>query len=190
MINKSNKHLIVLAAPSGAGKSTIAKHIMSIFEDIDFSISATTRNCRPGEVNGKEYFFLEKDEFEQLIVQNKLVEYEEIYGNLYGTLKSEVDKKISEDRILLFDIDVKGALSFKKLYPDETVLIFIHVPVDVLEKRLRNRKTETEEQLQKRLARAELELNQMKEFEYIVLNEDLEKAKAEVTNIIATNCYS
>jgi guanylate kinase (EC 2.7.4.8) len=176
--------LIVVSAPSGAGKTTIVKEILKEFPDFQFSVSATTRTKRPEEEDGREYFFLSKEEFENKISSGEFVEYEEIYGNYYGTLKSEVDRAISENNTIVFDVDVKGALSIKKNYP-QAILIFIQPPsVEELRRRLLQRKSETEGQIEKRMARVPMELEKARDFDYIVINDDLKKAVSEVIGII------
>ncbi|MGB9591955.1 MAG: guanylate kinase [Candidatus Kryptoniota bacterium] len=176
--------LIVVSAPSGAGKTTIVKEILKQFPDFQFSVSATTRARRPGEVDGREYFFLTREEFEKKIASGELVEYEEIYGNYYGTLKSEVERALRQNSVMVFDVDVKGALSIKSKFP-QALLIFIQPPsLEELRKRLLLRKSETEEQIEKRMARVPMELEKSDLFDYIILNDDLKKAVNEVIEII------
>ena len=181
--------LIVLSAPSGCGKTTIAKAIMKKYPSMLFSVSATTRKKREGETHGKDYFFLTKEEFEQRISKGDLVEWEkypnEARGNYYGTLKSEVDRALNGGKVMLFDVDVKGALSIKKKYGSEAVLIFITAPsFDELKKRLLNRRTDDAEAILSRLERAAMEMEKGKEFDYRVVNDNLEKAIADVDAII------
>ncbi len=177
--------LIVVAAPSGSGKTTIAKAVMQRHPEILFSVSATTRTMRPGETHGKDYFFLTREEFETRIAANDLIEYEEIYGNLYGTLKSEVDRALAAGRVMLFDVDVKGALSIKQLYRDDALLIFISPPsVDELRRRLENRKTEDAATVERRMARVAMELELGKEFDVRVVNDDLDRAVNEVNALV------
>lgn len=183
------KNLIVLSSPSGGGKSTISRHLMSLYPDMRFSVSATTRPKRPGEEHGKDYFFLSKQEFQSTIDADGFVEYEEFFGNRYGTLKSEVEKAITNKTKILFDIDVKGAMSIKKVFPDESALIFIAPPsIEVLSERLQLRGTETEEQIAKRIQRAEMEMSYSHKFDYVIINDILEKAKTEMENI-AKKCF-
>lgn len=177
--------LFVLSAPSGCGKTTIAKAILQKHPEILFSISATTRPMRAGEVNGKDYFFLTREEFEQRIKNGDLIEWEEIYGNYYGTLKNEVERALTRGASMLFDIDVKGALSIRKAFPRESVLIFIAPPsIDVLRERLVKRQTEDEETLKRRLERVEMELAMQREFDYVVVNDDLQRAIENVESIV------
>lgn len=177
--------LIVISAPSGGGKTSIVKAILTKYPSMLFSVSATTRAIRNGEANGKDYFFLTKEEFEKRIKADELVEWEEIYGNYYGTLNSEVEKALSAGRIMLFDIDVKGALSIKRKYTDDSVLIFIKPPsFETLKARLSNRKTEDEATIKRRLDRVPMELEKGSLCDYQVVNDDLQTAIAEVENII------
>ena len=180
--------LIVIAAPSGCGKTTIAKAILTKYPAILFSVSATTRPIRNGEVNGKDYFFLTKAEFEERIRIGDLVEWEEIYGNYYGTLKSEINRALQKGYVMLFDVDVKGALSIRRYFPNDSVLIFIRPPsFEILKKRLENRNTENPETLKRRLERVPMEMEQGPQFNFQVVNDDLQKAVDEVDEIVRTN---
>jgi len=179
-----SKKLFVLSSPSGGGKSTLARHLRELFPILEFSISCTTRKMREGEVEAKDYYFLDKEHFIQKRENNEFAEWEEIFGNYYGTLKSEIEKITQGGHPVLFDVDVKGALSLKNAYPDETVLIFIKPPSETeLEKRLRNRRTETEEEISRRLARAKQELEDIEKFDYTIVNDVLENAFAEIKRI-------
>ena len=170
----SKKHLIVLSAPSGAGKTTVARHLLSAFPQLRFSVSATTRAMRSGEEHAKDYFFLSRDAFKKAIEQHDLIEYEEIFGNYYGTLRSVVDESIARGEFLVFDVDVKGALSLRAAFPDDTLLIFVAPPNrEVLAERLRSRHTESDEQIELRLARAEMEMGHQDRFDQVLINEDL-----------------
>jgi guanylate kinase len=176
--------LIVISAPSGSGKTTIARKIMSMNMSLGFSVSATTRPKRDGEVDGKDYFFLSKEEFRRKIDAGEFVEWEELYGNLYGTLKGEVDRTLKKGGHLLFDVDVKGALSIKRLYP-EAVLIFIKPPnFEVLKHRLLGRHTEDEATLQRRLDRVPMELEMGNTFDFQIVNDDLSASVAAVQKIV------
>ncbi len=178
------KQIIVISSPSGGGKTTLARHLRKIRPDIEFSISATTRNMRPGEYYAKDYYFLLRKEFEEKIKNNDFIEYEEIYGNYYGTLKSEIEEKINQGKILLFDVDVKGALNLKKHYEDKALLIFIAPPdIETLRKRLSRRNTENEETLKLRIERAEMELQQKDKFDEIIINDDLKSAFEKLESI-------
>ena len=181
----SRGSLIVVSAPSGAGKTTIVKAILAKYPSMLFSVSATTRPKRDIEVDGKDYFFLQRADFERRIAAGQLVEWEEIYGNLYGTLKAEVDKALTSGRTMLFDIDVKGGLSIKRLYPDDSIIIFIKPPsIEVLRDRLRNRKTEDDATFKRRMDRVAMELGMASQFDYQVVNDNLEQAIAEVDKLV------
>ncbi len=178
------KSLIVISSPSGGGKSTIAKYLLSKYPKIEFSVSATTRKKREKETEGKDYHFLTKSQFQNKIENDELVEYEEIFGNYYGTLKSEVAKSIENNQTVLFDVDVKGALSLRKYFPENTLLIFISPPsIEILEQRLRNRRTESEEEIKNRLNRAEEEKQYSDKFDYLIVNDKLENAFAKIEEI-------
>ncbi|MDX9760007.1 MAG: guanylate kinase [Bacteroidota bacterium] len=177
--------LFALSAPSGAGKTTIARNILRQFPALRFSISATTRTRRPREVEGKDYFFLTREDFESRIAAGGLVEWEEIYGNLYGTLRSEIDRVRAEAGHMLFDIDVKGALSIKRLYGDEAVTIFIQPPsLAALRQRLEHRGTDDADVIARRMQRAAWELDQARQFDHIVLNDDLARSIPAVADLI------
>lgn len=182
------KHLIVLSAPSGAGKTTVAKHLLSQFPFLRFSISATTRPMRPGEVHGRDYVFLSRDDFRSRISGGDLIEYEEIFGNYYGTLRSVVEESLSRGDFVIFDVDVKGALSLRKAFPEETLLIFVAPPdMDTLEHRLRSRKTETDAQIALRLSRAEMEMAHRDAFDVVLVNRELGETLARATEVVGTH---
>ncbi len=186
----ANKLFIVLSSPSGGGKSTVAKHLMTMHSEIKFSVSATTRAMRTGETFGKDYYFLTKAEFVEKIENSELIEYEEIFGNYYGTLTSELQKAVDENYKLIFDVDVKGALSIKKAFPSESLLVFLAPPdMATLENRLRNRKTESEQQIAKRLSRAEMEIAESIKFDYVIVNKVLENTLKEAESIIKNEIY-
>lgn len=170
------KQLIVLSAPSGGGKTTVARRLLEVYPQLRFSVSATTRQMRPGETHGKDYFFLSREEFLRRIDEGDLLEYEEIFGNLYGTLRSEVERSLHDGVPLIFDVDVKGALSVRKAFPDDTLLMFISPPdMAILEQRLRARSTESDEQIRLRLARAAMEMQYIGQFDIVIINDDLQK---------------
>jgi guanylate kinase len=182
------RKLIVISAPSGCGKTTIAKAILSKYPAMFFSVSATTRPIRAGEVQGKDYFFLTKLEFEDRIRIGDLVEWEEIYGNYYGTLKCEIRRALDHGNSMLFDVDVKGALSIRQHFPNDSILIFIMPPsMEVLKTRLENRKTESPETLKRRLDRVPMELKEGSQFDFQVVNDDLQQAIADVDKIVQKN---
>ena len=176
--------LIVISAPSGSGKTTIAREIMRLNPTLKFSVSATTRPRRNGEKEGVDYFFLSHEEFRRRVDRGEFVEWEELFGNFYGTLKSELDSAIQGKRHLLFDVDVKGGLSIKREYPD-ALLIFIRTPdTNVLKQRLLARRTETPEMMQKRLDRVPMELEAGRAYTHQVVNDDLQKAVADTQRIV------
>lgn len=177
--------IFVVGGPSGCGKSTIAKEILNRHPEMTFSVSATTRQMRQGELNGRDYFFVSREDFETKIRRNELVEYENIYGEYYGTLRSEVERAFKKRMSILFDIDVNGGLAVKSIYGTQAVLIFIKPPsVEVLMNRLRLRKTETAASLEKRSERFKMELDRSKEFDHCVINDVLETAVSDVDTII------
>lgn len=178
--------LIVLVAPSGSGKTTIARRLLRDFPKIRFSVSATTRKPRAGEKDGEDYFFLSPDEFEHKIKEDDFLEWEEFYnGSRYGTLRSEVDKLMESGYFPLLDIEVKGALNVQREYGARSVSIFIQPPsIKELKTRLVNRGTEDDASLQTRLERAEHELTYANKFDYVVINDDLDAAYKQVATII------
>jgi guanylate kinase len=180
--------LIIFTAPSGAGKTTIVKHLLKVREDLAFSISACTRSQRYGEVNGLDYYFLSVEEFKRKVSAGDFVEYEEVYENqFYGTLKAEIERLKSLGKNVIFDIDVKGALNIKKFYGDEVLTVFVSPPSpEVLFERLKSRKTEDEESLRKRIARARIELGYENKFDVTLINNDLETALNDAEMIVNT----
>ncbi|MDP3354225.1 MAG: guanylate kinase [Flavobacteriaceae bacterium] len=186
-MNKKGK-LIVFSAPSGSGKTTIVHHLLTYPElMLDFSISATSRPARGEEIDGKDYYFISADQFKNHIENNDFVEWEEVYhDNFYGTLKSEINRIWSTGKNVIFDIDVKGGLNIKKQYPEETLAIFVQPPsIEEMEIRLRNRQTDTEEKIVERVAKAAKEIGYAKDFDVILLNDDLETAKKSAYNLVA-----
>ncbi|MCW5907938.1 MAG: guanylate kinase [Chitinophagales bacterium] len=180
------KKLIVITAPSGAGKSTIVKKLLVHHPALSFSVSCTTRAKRDGEVNGRHYYFITVEEFKQKISAGEFVEYEEVYPNqFYGTLKSEVERIWNTRKVVLFDIDVKGALNIKKQFGDDCLTIFIAPPSkESLANRLKNRGTETPKTLKDRIKRSEEELLFADKFDNIVVNKDFDTAYMRVKNLI------
>lgn len=178
--------IVALTAPSGAGKTTIARRLTQIFPETSFSVSATTRAPRPGEQDGTDYFFLSDDEFRRRVEDGEFIEFETYNGHLYGTLRSEIER-IATVGIALLDIDVRGALNVKRLYGDEALTLFIEPPsLAALADRLRNRRTEDEDVVRRRLERAEDELTYAPRFDAIVVNDDLETAVAETVARVRT----
>lgn len=180
--------LIVFSAPSGSGKTTIVKYLLTQPQlHLDFSISATSRYMRDGEINGKDYYFISPEDFQKKIAENAFVEHEEVYkDNFYGTLKTELERIWSEGKHVIFDIDVVGGLNIKNQYPDQTLAIFVNPPsVDELERRLKFRQTESDEKIAMRLEKAEREIARAPEFDVILENHDLETAKNEAVQLVS-----
>ncbi|MFH5884919.1 guanylate kinase [Halalkalibaculum sp. DA3122] len=182
--NKKGK-VIIIVAPSGAGKTTIANKLLNDIDNVKFSTSATTRSPREGEQDGREYFFLSDEEFDRRVERGEFLEWEAYGENRYGTLRSEVDKLVESGYFPLLDIEVKGALNVKKMYGPGSVAIFIKPPsLEELKQRLRNRKSETEQEVQIRLKEAQKELQYADEFDHVVINDDLDKAYSQVKQIV------
>ncbi len=179
------KKIIALTAPSGSGKTTIARRVLAAFPEMTFSVSVTTRERREHEKHGVHYYFVSEDEFRELIAAGELIEQEEVYpGRFYGTLRSEVEQK-AETAPLLLDIDVEGTLNVKRLYSDDVLAIFIEPPsLEVLAERLRRRNTETETSLRHRLDRARRELTYADRFDAVVVNDDLTQAVDETIRLV------
>jgi len=182
---KLNK-VVIFCAPSGSGKTTIVKHLLSVDNRLAFSVSACTRNKRANEEHGKDYYFLSHEEFKQRITNNEFLEYEEVYGgNFYGTLKSEVDRIWAMGKAVIFDVDVEGGLNIKKHFGDKALAVFVKPPsVEVLEQRLRYRSTETEETLFRRLQKAVREMDYADKFDAIVFNHDLQEAISQSRQLV------
>lgn len=185
---KNMGKLIIFSAPSGTGKSTIINWLMAEHKELRlaFSISCTSRQPRGTEKNGVEYFFLSPEEFRQRIAKGEFLEYEEVYANrFYGTLKSQVERQASEGQNVVFDVDVKGGCNIKQHYGDRALSVFIQPPsVEELRRRLEARGTDAPEVIDQRIARAEYELGFASQFDRIVINDNLEKAKSEAYDII------
>ncbi len=181
----SNK-VIIFSAPSGSGKSTIVSHILKLHPEMEFSVSATSRAPRGQERNGIEYHFFTADEFRKMIAEDKFVEYEEVYtGSFYGTLKSEVQRIWDKGHVIIFDVDVKGGVNLKKYFGDKALSVFIQAPsVEELRKRLVARGTDSAEAIAKRVAKASEEMTYADKFDYILVNDDLQKAYAEAEKVV------
>jgi guanylate kinase len=180
--------LVIISAPSGAGKTTIVKFLLDSGLGLEFSVSATTRPIRGDEKNGKDYFFLTVQEFRKKIEENEFIEWEEVYRDLfYGTLKSEIDRIWKNGHHVLFDVDVKGGINLKSIFGKRSVAIFIMPPsVEELENRLIRRGTETREKVLMRISKAREELRQAENFDHIIVNEELDKANEETLKIVAS----
>ncbi len=181
-----DKKLIVITAPSGGGKTTIVKHLLNTIENLAFSVSATTRPKRQNEIDGIDYYFMNVENFQKLIKEDQFVEWEQVYENqYYGTLKKEVERLWSFGKYIIFDIDVKGALSIKKLYNKQVLTIFVKPPSkEILINRLKNRKTEKQESLDIRIKKAEIELKFENRFDYVLVNDDMLNAFKEAEKVV------
>ena len=180
---------IIFSAPSGSGKTSLVKHLMQQVPNLGFSISACTRDKRGRhEVHGRDYYFLSIDEFKNKIDQDQFVEWEEVYaGNFYGTLKEEVHRIWKEGKAVIFDVDVKGGLALKKYFGEQALAIFVKVPsLEVLESRLNDRGTETEESLSRRIYKAKFEMTFEQQFDVTVLNDDFARSSAETVDLVKT----
>ena len=178
--------IVIITAPSGAGKTSITRYLLQEFPQLAFSISAATRQARGNEKDGEDYYFLSADEFQQKIVDQAFVEWEMVYeGKYYGTLKSELDRIWANGQVPVLDIDVKGAIHVQQQFPDTTLSLFIEPPsVAELKRRLESRGTETPESLQARVNKASYEISFKHHFHKIIVNDDLAKARHEATIIV------
>ena len=182
----SNK-VVIFSAPSGAGKSTVVNHLLALHPELEFSISATSRAPRGQEKHGVEYYFFTSEEFRQMIAEEKFVEFEEVYaGSFYGTLKSEVERIWAKGHTIIFDIDVQGGVNLKRIFGDQALSVFIQAPsVEVLRKRLVGRGTDTEEAIERRVAKAASEMEfAAGKFDYTLINDDLQTALAEAERVV------
>jgi len=178
--------LVIFSAPSGAGKSTLVHYLLPKFTELSFSISATSRALRGAEKHGEDYYFLTAEDFQKRAKNDEFLEWEEVYaGTYYGTLKSEVQRLWNEGKTVVFDIDVVGGLNLKKIFGPQALAMFVQAPsIEELEKRLRGRGTDSEEKIAERLAKASLEIERATEFDNIIVNDDLERAKKEAAEVL------
>jgi guanylate kinase len=180
--------VIIISAPSGAGKTTAVKHLLGLRElNLEFSVSACTRPVRNGEVDGRDYYFMSVDRFKSLIDDNQFIEWEEVYKNsYYGTLKSEVDRIWNSGHHVLFDVDVMGGVNLKKQFGEKALSVFVMPPdIEVLRQRLELRGTESAEKIQNRINKASLELKFARMFDKVVLNDKLEEALTEIRQLVS-----
>ena len=180
--------ILIFSAPSGAGKSTLINFLLTQRRDLEFSISATTRDPRGVEQHGKEYYFITNPEFERLIRDDQLVEWQQVYsGTYYGTLKSEIERIESACHHVVFDVDVEGGINLKRIFGDNARSIFVAPPsVAELRKRLINRATDAPEKIEERVAKASSEMEKASYFDTVIVNDNLEKAKMELLNEVST----
>ena len=178
--------LLIFSAPSGSGKTTIVRRLLEQFSNLEFSISATSRAPRGAEKNGVDYYFLTAEEFAEAVAANKFVEWEEVYkGTCYGTLRSEMERIWTKGNVILFDVDVMGGIRLKEIFGEDAMSIFVMPPsIEELRRRLEGRGTDAPEVIEKRIAKASFELTKAPEFDRQVVNDDLEVAVAEVTEIV------
>lgn len=178
-------NFITISAPSGSGKTTLCKALQLVEPEIEWSISYTTREKRSIEENGVDYFFISEEEFKDLIIQGHFVEWQNVHGFYYGTSVSNLENAIENDKIMLIEMDVKGSMSIKKLFPDQTFSIFIMPPsISQLRDRLRSRGTDSEKRINIRLKRFQEEMEFREKFDYVMINEDLDLAKIELQKTI------
>ena len=178
--------VLIFSAPSGSGKTTIVRHLLERFPELEFSISATSRAPRGAERDGVDYYFMDDAEFRARVEQGEFVEWEEVYaGTCYGTLRAEIDRIWDREHVVVFDVDVVGALNIKKLFGDQALSIFIMPPsVEVLRARLEGRGTDSPEAIERRLAKAEQEIGYAPKFDRVVVNDDLQAAYAEAVQVV------
>ena len=182
-----NRKAVIFSAPSGSGKSTIVSHILKLHPELKFSVSAASRAPRGDEKNGVAYWFISADEFRKRIANNEFVEYEEVYpGSFYGTLKSEVERIWDNGDAIIFDVDVKGGVNLKKYFGDRALSVFIQAPsVEVLRQRLVSRATDSQEAIERRVAKAAEEMTYADKFDHIIVNDDLQKAYADAERLVS-----
>lgn len=178
--------LVIFSAPSGSGKTTIVRELLKRFDCFEFSISATSRQPRGKEQHAIDYYFMTNEEFREHVERDEFVEWEEVYaGTCYGTLKSEMERIWAKGKVIIFDVDVMGGINLKRLFGDDACSVFIMPPsMEELERRLRGRGTDAEEVIVKRIAKAEFELSKAPEFDFVVVNDDLQVAVDETAAII------
>jgi guanylate kinase len=184
--------LVIFSAPSGAGKTTIVQYLLNKIPELEFSISATTRDCRGDEVNGKDYYFISTEDFLHRVAKHEFVEFEEVYsGTFYGTLNSEIKRIWMSGKVVVFDIDVEGGLRLKKKYGDDALAIFVQPPsLETLVQRLGSRGTDSAEKLKERIDKAGKELAYADKFDVILPNNDLKTACTEAEKLVREFCLS
>jgi guanylate kinase len=183
-MNHSGK-LYIISAPSGAGKTSLVKQLIRTVEGIRLSISHTTRQQRPGEVHGHDYFFASVAEFQNLLQQHAFLEYAQVFDNFYGTARSSVEQQLREGQDVILEIDWQGAQQVRQLLPESTSIFILPPSLDVLEQRLRNRAQDSEATIQRRMRDAVTEMSHYREFDYLIVNDDFERALQQLTSIVA-----
>lgn len=185
-MSKQYNKILIITAPSGAGKTSVTTHLLDIFPQLEFSVSAATRKARENEVNGRDYYFMSLEEFQHKILKNEFIEWEMVYeGKYYGTLKSEMERIWAEGKVPVLDIDVKGAIHVQQQYPNKTYSIFIEPPsIEELKRRLQGRGTETKESLEARINKAAYEISFKHSFSHTIVNHDLTTAREEAVEIV------
>ncbi len=180
------KKVMVFSAPSGAGKTTIVRHLLENFDNLEFSVSATSRAPRGQEKNGRDYYFLTEEEFRKRIENDEFVEYEEVYpGSFYGTLKSEVERIWAKGNVIMFDVDVKGGVNIKKIFGEKSFTVFIQPPsLEIMEQRLRARGTDSEQAIKTRIAKAAEEMTYAAKFDTVLVNDVLEESFAKAERLV------
>ncbi len=185
--------LVLIASPSGGGKTSVIQQLLNHHRDVDYkySISATTRKPRLGDIDGKDYFFLTEDEFKEKINNNEFIEWEQVHQYYYGTPKKQIKNWINQNKIVLLDVDVNGGEQIKKKFSENAISVFIKPPsLNVLISRLKKRKTDSEEDIQKRLERVPMEMEKMNLFDYVIINDDLKDTTKQLIKIIFNNINS
>ena len=175
---------MIISSPSGAGKTTLSRRLLESEPDMVMSISVTTRPPRPGEIDGRDYHFVSRDEFEQMLREGDFLEYAEVYGNYYGTSKTALEKQLAEGKTVLLDIDWQGARQIRKLYPDAISLYIMPPSIEELENRLRNRGQDSEAVIKKRLAAAKADMSHADEYDKVIVNDDFDIALTELVDFI------
>jgi guanylate kinase len=185
-MDKSGEKILIITAPSGAGKTSVTTHLLKLFPRLEFSVSAATRAARENEVNGRDYYFMSLEDFQRRIQNNEFIEWEMVYeGKYYGTLKSEMERIWKSNKIPVLDIDVKGAIHVQQQYPEKTVSIFIEPPsIEELKRRLQGRGTETKESLDARINKAAYEISFKHSFTHTIVNHQLDTARREAVEIV------
>jgi guanylate kinase len=186
-MSKAKGKLLIFSAPSGSGKTTLVKHLLNEFKTLAFSVSATSRNKRMGEKQGKDYYFIDAENFRKKIEADLFLEWEEVYaGVFYGTLFEEVERLRNKGKHVVFDVDVVGGLNIKKQYGEQALAVFIKAPsLEVLAERLRHRSTDSEESIVKRLEKAKWETGFEDQFDYVLVNDNLKEAQEKMRQIVA-----